>query len=114
MLTSSIECWCPRQLHTLHLPALHCAPLHGATLLRRDALFHSTTLQSRRSAWLVAQPVAHPSITPHFCHLACGTPEPSLAPLANTRRERCKHPLWQCHKGFHRTLCLFFIDFFDG
>lgn len=73
VLTSSIECLCLRQRHTQHLPPLHFAPLHGANLLRRIALFHFTALQVGRSAVLAAHPMAHLSIPLHFCHLAHGT-----------------------------------------
>ncbi|MBR5687038.1 MAG: hypothetical protein IKX36_03675 [Prevotella sp.] len=57
-------------------PATTHTTLAGSTLrstneaARRLVPLH---LRGGRSAWLAAQPVAHPSITLHCCHLACGT-----------------------------------------
>ena len=101
VLTSSIECLCLRQRHTQHLPPLHFAPLHGANLLRRIALFHFTALQVGRSAVLAAHPMAHLSIPLHFCHLAYGTRKPVARYTRKHSPNRCKHP-----SASHRTMCL--------
>ena len=86
VLTSSIECLCLRQRHTQHLPPLHFAPLHGANLLRRIALFHFTALQVGRSAVLAARPMAHLSISSTSAISPTAHESPSLAALANTRQ----------------------------